>query len=231
MQIMNNIKSQRIFEKIMPLCLALFFVRTVFIGYKYLFFATFVPCFLYSVYVLFKQGVARPKFKTLLLPILVIALFFAHFSPFSNVVKESVNIAMIVYFIAFSKLYYAGDKCDVFFRWIVRLTLFAGCLAIVRFALSMKGIILPLNKVFFEGNGFALVRDNNFYSLFFIIIIIISEYCQINKIEHAVVNVVSSLNIVVNISRRAYMLYALIIIVMFAVFVCFKKRNLKNTLI
>ena len=135
----------------MPLCLALFFCRTVFIGYKYLFFATLIPCFLYSVYVLFKQGVAKTKIRPLSLPCVVIALFFAHFSPFSNVVKESVNIVLIVYFIAFSKSYYADDKCDVFFKWIVRLTLLAGVIAISRSVLSMLGLTLPYSGVLFEG--------------------------------------------------------------------------------
>ena len=226
--------SQCIMEMIMPLCLALFFTRTVFIGYKYLFFATLVPCFLYSVYVLFKQGVAIPKIKTLLLPVLVILLFFAHFSPYSNVVKESVNIVFIVCFVAFSNLYYAEDKCDVFLKWIVRLTLLAGCLAIIRFVLSKVGIAMPLSGMIFEGNGYSLVNDNNFYSLFFVMSIIVSSYLLrldcMNKWEHFVVNVVSVINIIVNISRRAYLLYAITMaIIVFSVII--KKYELKKTLL
>ena len=213
--------------------MALFFARTVFIGYKYLFFATLVPCLLYSVYMLFKQGIARPKIKILLLPILVMALFFAHFSPFSNVVKESMNIAFIVYFIAFSNWYYADDKCDVFLKWIVRLTVFAGCLAIVRLALSIIGISLPLSSYLFEGEGFSLVRDNNFFSLFFIISILLSNelllHKHIDKFEHLIINVVAVINIIANISRRAYVLYALGMVVMFVLFVL-KKNDFKKTL-
>ena len=175
---LKYINNLRFFEKVMPLCLALFFVRTIFIGYKYLFFATLVPCFLYSVYVFIKQGVARPKIKTMLLPVLVIALFVAHFSLLSNVAKESVNIVLILYFIVFSNLYYADSKNDSFLKWIVRFTMFAGIIAIVRFALSVVGLSLPLCNVFFEGDRFSLVNDNNFYSLFFIISIILSSKNQ-----------------------------------------------------
>ena len=231
MQIMNNIKSRRIFEKIMPLCLALFFVRTVFIGYKYLFFATFVPCFLYSVYVLFKQGVARPKFKTLLLPILVIALFFVHFLPFSNVVKESANIALIVYFIVFSKLYYGDDKLGVFLKWIVRLTLFAGIIAIVRLILVQKGIRIPMEGFVFEGGRFPLVNDNNFYSMFFILATLISFGLVRNKrISVAlflVVNLISGINIALSMSRRGYVLFFLLLLLISVVAIVKHRGEIK----
>ena len=224
--------------KIMPLCLALFFCRTVFIGYKYLFFVVFVPCVCYSVYVLFKEGIVRPRFNLLLLPSLVILSFFIHFSPFTNVVKESVNIALIVYFVVFSKLYYADDKCDVFLKWIVRLTVFAGCIAILRFALSDVGISFPLYNVFFEGANFSLVNDWNFYSLFFIISIILSTNLftngHVKELEFLIVNIVSAINIVAGLSRRAYVLYTLVISVMFVCVVVkgydFKKGLLYNTL-
>ena len=218
----------------MPFCLALFFTRTVFIGYKYLFFAALVPCFLYSVYVLFKQGIISSKTKTLLLPMFVIALFFAHFSPLSNVVKESMNIALVVYFIAFSKWYYAEDKSEVFVKWIVRFTMLAGCIAIVRYALSVVGLSLPLFNVFFEGDKFSLVNDNNFYSLFFVISIILSAKLfangQIKKQEYQIVNIVSAINIIAGLSRRAYVLYALTIVIMF-VCVVFKKYDFKKSLL
>lgn len=218
----------------MPFCLALFFARTVFIGYKYLFFAAFVPCFLYSVYVLFKQGVVRPKLKTLLLPVLVPVLFFAHFSPISNVVKESVNIAFVVYFIAFPKMYYGDDKCEVFLRWIVRFTTVAGCIAIARFALSAVGITFPLSNLFFEGDRFSLVNDSNFYSLFFIISIILSAKFfangQIRKTEFQIINIVAAINIVAGLSRRAYLLYVMVIVAMIAC-VVLKKHDFRKSLL
>ena len=231
---LKYINNLRFFEKVMPLCLALFFARTIFIGYKYLFFAALVPCCLYSVYILLKQGVARQKIKTLLLPVSVIALFVAHFSLLSNVVKECVNTLLILYFVAFSKLYYADDKCDAFLRWIERLTLFAGCIAIVRFALSVIGVTLPLSAVIFEGDRFSLVNDTNFYSLFFIISIILStklfDNGQIVKTEHLAVNIVAAINIVTGMSRRAYVLYAIAVAIM-VVFVIIKKYDFKKTLL
>lgn len=218
----------------MPFCLALFFVRTVFIGYKYLFFLLLVPCVVYSMYMFVKHKVRLPNLWALWLPTLVIVLFLLHFILVSNVTKESINIILILYFIAFSKLYYADDKCDAFLKWIVRLTMLAGCIAIARFALSLVGIAFPLNGALCEGKGFSLVRDNNFYSLFFVIIIILSIVLlvsgNINKMEYAVVNSVSSINIVVNVSRRAYVLYALIL-VLFVILVILKKKYFTKALI
>ena len=219
----------------MPLCIALFFTRTMFIGYKYLFFVTFVPCFLYSVYVLFKQGVAIPKFKTLLLPILVIALFFAHFSLFGNVVKESVNIALIVYFFVFATLYYADGKLEVFLKWIVRLALFAGCIAMVRFVLSKAGVLLPLLNILFEGGGFSLVNDYNFYSLFFIITLVISFRLFITRhitpIGYVIVYIISLINIVAAASRRGYVLFVLIIVLILILSIYRYHRDKKKLMI
>lgn len=228
---MNALKH---IDKIMPLCLALFFVRTIFIGYKYMFLGALVPCLLYSVYVLFKQGITGFKIKTLLLPIFVLILFFAQFSPLSNVVKESVNIVLIIYFIVFSKLYNADDKHGVFLKWIVRLVLYVGCLAVVRLILTLIGISLPLSEFLFEGEGFSLVNDNNFYSLFFIISIILSAKLfangQIRNAEYLIINIVAAINIVAGLSRRAYLLYVL---TMAAMFVCvvFKRYDFKKGLL
>ena len=110
----------------------------------------------------------------------------------------------------------------------MRLTLFSGCLAIVKFAMSIFGITLPLSNILFEGTGYSLVNDNNFYSIFFVISVILSNQLllqrHINKIEHLVINVVAVINIVVNISRRAYVLYVLVLVIMAAI-VVFKKYD------
>lgn len=232
MQKLNNIDCIHILKKIMPLCLALFFVRTVFIGYKYLFFLLLVLSMAFSVYVFVKREFVMPNFKRLLLPAFVIALFFAHFTPISNVLKESINILLILYFVAFSKQCYADDNGTAFLKWIVRLTMFAGCFAIVRFVLSIIGI--SLFPMIFEGDRFSLVNDTNFYSLFFIISIILSIKLfvngQINKIEYLFVNIIAAINIIAGLSRRAYLLYAMVVAVM-VLFVIIKKYDFKKTLL
>lgn len=224
---MFGIKYIEKIEKLMPLCFALFFTRTVFIGYKYLFFVTFVPCFMYSVYGLFKQGVAKPEIKTLLLPVLVVVLFFSHFSPFSNVVRESVNIVLIVYFIIFSKLNYDEKNRCSFLNWFVCLMLFAGSLAILRFVLSIFGISIPLSSFLFEGNGYSLVNDYNFFSSCFIIAIILSIW-QIRRRDigaiYGFINVlISIINIGASVSRRAYALYVMFVIVL--ALICIYKKE------
>ena len=233
MQKWNNIGFMHFFEKLMPLCLALFFVRTVFMGYKYLFFLLLVPCGVFSVYALFKQKFVLPNLKRLLLPLLVIALFFVHFTPISNGVKESVNNLLILYFIVFSKLYYTDDKCYAFLNWIVRFTLIAGCIAIVKCTMSVTDISIPLSDIIFEGEGIALVNDVNFYSLFFIIAILVSSILLNNKIitnrEYLFVNIVAVINIVAGLSRRAYILYSFVIVVMLLM-VMLKKYDFKKSL-
>lgn len=221
---LNIIERMRNFEKIMPLCLALFFCRTVFIGYKYLFFLLLVPCVGYSVYMLFKKGIAKPKWSKLLLPLLVVALFFAHFEPFSNVLKESVNLLLILYFIAFANLYYEGDKTSSLLKWIMQLTMLAGVIAIVRFCLTMLGAPIPLSDKLFEGIGFTLVNDCNFYSLFFILSIIISVWLYVDKRINSgillVISIISVINIIAVMSRRGWVLYAMLVLalVLVAVF-------------
>ena len=233
MQNLNNIERMQLLQKIMPLCLALFFVRTVFIGYKYLFFIMLVPCVAFSVYTIVKQKFVSSNLKSLLLPALIIAIFFVHFTPVSNVVKESINILLILYFVTFSQLYYANDKGDAFLKWVERFTIFAGCIAIVRFSLTMVGITLPLSGILFEGNGLSLVNDNNFFSLFFIVSIIISSRLfvnnQISGAEHMIVNIVAAINVVAGLSRRAYILYALFVALM-VVCVVLKRYDYKKTL-
>lgn len=221
---MNNIERLRNVEKIMPLCLALFFCRTVFIGYKYLFFLTLVPCVVYSAYYLLKNGIAKPKIGKVLLPLMVIALFFAHFAPLSNVVKESINLLLLLYFVAFADLYFAGEKTEALLKWILLLTMLAGLIAIVRFGLTMLGAPIPLGAKLFEGVGFTLVNDCNFYALFFILSIILSVKFYVNKKTNVrilfVINAISAINIAAVMSRRGYVLFALLVfvLVMLAVF-------------
>ncbi|MBR2195072.1 MAG: hypothetical protein IJ911_05590 [Salinivirgaceae bacterium] len=231
---MDNVGRLQIIEKIMPLCLALFFCRTVFIGYKYLFFLTLVPCVVYSAYWLLKNGMVKPKWSKLLLPLLVIVLFFAHFTPISNVVKESMNIWLILYFVAFSKYYYVESRRDTFLKCTLLLTMVAGSIAVIRFALSMFGILMPLSSIFFEGKGYSLVNDNNFYTLFFVISIIISVKLQsknqITRFRHAAVCIVATINIILGISRRGYVLYVLLILVFFLCAIL-KKSDYKRTIL
>lgn len=221
----NNIERLQNFEKIMPLCLALFFCRTIFIGYKYLFFLLLVPCVAYSAYWFLKNGIAKLKWCKLLLPLLFITLFFSRFTPISNVAKESVNLLMILYFLAFANLYYAGEKSETLLKWIVQLTMLVGVIAIVRFGLVRLGFSVQFASMAFEGDGWALVNDNNFYALFFIIALVLAfrlfVKMQINTFEYIAVFVLSLVNIIASVSRRGYVLFGLLIIVilMLSVFI------------
>lgn len=199
----------------MPLCLALFFCRTVFIGYKYLFSFMLVPCVVYSAYKLLKNGITKPNWREIWLPLLVCVLFFARFTSISNVMKESVNLLLIMYFVFFANMYYAEEKAVPLLKWIVRLTVMAGLIAIIKFGFVMLNLHIPLCDRFFEGEGFALVSDCNYYSLFFILAIIISIWLVINRQSNVVlslsVNLIAFVNISAAMSRRAYILYALLV--------------------
>ncbi len=228
---LNNIERLQIIERIMPLCLALFFCRTVFIGYKYLFFLTLVPCVVYSAYWFLKNGIAKLKWHKLLLPLMVIALFFAHFSPISNVVKESVNALLVLYFLFFTKVFHCGQLHKLFFKWLIYLVIAAGVIAILRFGLSLFGVSLPYGSLFFEGGGFALVSDYNFYSLFFIIVIILSpvllRWHDVHIILVFIGVLVSIINIGANLSIRAYTLYAILFLVLTIITICYPSKEYK----
>jgi len=230
---LGNIEYKCAFEKIMPLCLALFFCRTVFIGYKYLFFLTLVPCVVYSAYWLLKNGMVKPKWSKLLLPLLVIALFFANFTPISNVVKESMNIWLILYFVVLADLYFVGGNTDALLKWIVRLIMVAGVVAIARKSFMHIGVQMPLSNILFEGGGYSLVNDYNFYSLFFILALLLAFGLFINEKfsvkEYVVVYIISLTNIVLSVSRRGYILFVTIIIII-SVYSIYKYRGNKKIL-
>ena len=206
-------------DRLWTLCLALFFCRTVFIGYRYLFFLMLVPCAMYACYACVRRGVGRFDKKKLILPFLVIALYFVHFTTLSNVVKESVNIALILYFIAFPDFCLDGDKSVELFKWIVRLTIVAGVIAIIRFIFIYIGLQMYLPASLFEGGGFALVNDYNFYSLFFLLALVLTFWLfvirKVRAVEYIVVFVISTINIVAPVSRRGYVLFALIVTAIF----------------
>ena len=218
----------------MPLCLALFFGRTIYIGYKYLFLLSLVPCVVYSAYFLLKKSITKPKYNKLLLPVLVIALFYAHFTPIRNVVKESSNLLIILYFVFFADLYYTGDKLKMFLKWILRLTMLAGLIAIVRFGLKLLGLYIPLSEKLFEGIGFTLVNDYNFYALFFIFSILLSVWFYVNREINVrnlfVINIISVINIAAAMSRRGYVLYVLLVFVL-VLLAIFKYQQDKKLLI
>ena len=223
----------RYFEKLMPLCLALFFARTVFIGYKYLFLGIFVLCAAGSGYSFFVKKNSTPKFTVFVLPILVVMLYVAHLATYSMVLKELANLCFIIYFLCFNKSNSIEETQISFFKWLIYLVESAGVIAILRWGFSLVGVTLPLGSVLFEGNGFSLVNDGNFYSLFFIIAIVTSVRllrCGQLKLSMTLLfNFISIVNIVFCMSRRAYMLYALVIVALIVLAV-FKRNEYKNVL-
>lgn len=203
------------FEKLSFFCLALFFVRTIFIGYKYLFFLALIPTIIY-----FFMSIKCIKYeylhdKVLLFPLLIIMLFLIHFSPFSNVVKETVNLMMVLCFLLFftPKLI---NESSVFFKNIAILTEIVGILAIIRYACASVSLNIPFAKYLFENTGFPLVRDNNFFALFFIISIVIFIYlygCKKISVGHFLLFViVSFFNILFSTSRRGYVLFGVLLL-------------------
>lgn len=202
-----------------PVCLALFFARTVFIGYKYLFFFALVPCLAASFFVI-KNNMRNFVFSwKMLLPALTVACYLINFTTISNVEKETVNILFIIYFlflIVYSRQYVALLKLVV---WLVE---FAGVVAICRCVVMTIGFDLP--QWLFEGKTFSLVRDNNFYTLCFILSLIAAvRLCAKNKIKTAnlvLFSLITIVNVVASFSRRGFVLYALVmlgfVIVIFA---------------
>lgn len=216
--------------EILSVTLALFFARTVFIGYKYLFFVLIVPFFICCGYLFHKNEGTRFKWSKLILPAFVAILFFIHFKPYSNVVKESINLCFILVSLPFLK----HLSQNHILKLLMYFVLFAGLIAIARFTSIQIGIPIPISNILFEGNGLSLVNDYNFYSLFFILAIIIAEHLhRMNEISTRVlfvIDAISFINIIACTSRRGYALYVILLAVLI-LFYLLKDRGIKHTLL
>ena len=94
-------------------------------------------------------------------------------------------------------------------------------IAVARLVLTHIGLHMPFPNLLFEGNGYSLVNDYNFYSLFFILGLLLSFWFFINgKIsakEYSVEYIISIINITLSVSRRGYILFVSIVIILFVI--------------
>lgn len=99
--------------------------------------------------------------------------------------------------------------------------------------MTLFSVQIPYQSLLFEGNGFSLVNDNNFYSLHFILLVI-STYLlyqnQIKKTTFIAVNFLSVINIVASSSRRGYVLYCIVFILLIIIAI-HKKCKCSKTII
>lgn len=164
-------------------------------------------------------------------PIIIIGFYLIHFSAlYSNVIKETINI---VFVLAMAYSFHRLNQ-TLFLKYLVLLVTIAGLLAISRFAISLFCNSIPFSEYLFEGNGFALVNDCNFYSLLFLLAVLVADHLFKKEIitsrQLFLVDVISIINIVFCMSRRGYFLYAILLLSFVLVFV-FQNRSIKQTLI
>lgn len=211
MQVATDLKN---FRQLIPIvCMVSFFARTIFIGYKYVFFLS-LPLTI-ALVVLSKNYVAIQKinYKKLVLPLSILLFYFLHFSFIDNVVKESINTLVLLSFFTF---FDTGNKRILIKTFLIFVNI-AGVIAICKFCVLLIAPSITIPSFLFETAFFTLVRDNNFYALHFILAIIASFFLlneeKISKLHFLLCNSVSIVNIIASISRRAYVLYSILIIV------------------
>ncbi len=206
----------------------LFFVRTIFLGYKYFFFASVLPLIYicYNKTAKIKWHVTRNQFLSFISAILVVVIFCCNFSKRPLLIKEFINLFVTIFLLFLFEPHKHGA---VFFKQIMLFVDIAGVIAITRSILSLVGVDIPYPKFLFESDSFPLTLDNNFYSLYFLLTIPISIYLlSIQKIPERifVINtVVSSINILFSASRRGYILYG-IMIIYYLLLIAFEKKKI-----
>lgn len=219
---MNNKKRLLSFTTlVVTLCIVTFFARTIFIGYKYIFFLLLPLTIIHS---LKKNNIKNVIFNNakLIFPFLTIVLFLTHFSFNSAIIKETTNICFVLFII----LSTACSK-QTFLLILLYLIEFAGILAIFQFCTHIVFPAIHFTPKVFETNFFSLVRDNNFYALHFILSIPISIHLFtkgiISRLHLTISNAIAITNIIASISRRAYFLYLLLLTII--IIRCFNTKN------
>lgn len=199
----------------------------------YIFRAVFPPLkFLFAIFALISialfllRDLSRIRFfnlKNFLLPFFLILFYVLGLlisqEFYGIALKEGLNILVLIFYgIVFSVHFRAFDF--KFFKWITLLLLSIGILAIIRFLSIASGFTIPFSEFLFSSpsNKFSLVSDNNYYSLYFILGIVITFYLRgknrISAFLYFSSNTVFLINIVLCFSRRGYIGLLLIILIL-----------------
>lgn len=218
---MNNSREKISFWSV-NLCIVaalLFFCRTITPAYKYLFLALFVPSACIYAYFLFKNRKAI-NVKKLTLPVLVFVLFVVHFSANSLVVKSIVNTLYILLMLV--PVAWSIKKAEVQKRVVYLFAVLVEVVAVLAILRKVFGILnwnMPLSTIIAEPRSyfFSLVHDYNFFSLYFLILIICSVWLYAKKYisvwHFCIMNILSIVSTIASTSRRTYMLFLILLFV------------------
>lgn len=211
----------------------MFFARTTFIAYKYAFIALLIPSIIITIQKAI-DSTANLKWKKLTIPIAITCLYAIHFKTSPFIIKESCNIAFVILFVIYSSSFKSKIFASNFLKLICMLTCISGIVAIIKKAMTLFSVQIPYQSLLFEGNGFSLVNDNNFYSLHFILLTIISTWLfsqkQIKRLTYLTFNLIAIINIIACTSRRGYVLYCIVFLSVF-IYATRTKNNCKKIII
>lgn len=231
---MNNKKrALYLIYSLAILCIALFFSRTIFIGYKYLFLALLLPFAIIAVIRTAKNRNIQISLNKFWLPLTVLILYFFHFTTFPNVIKESVNIVFIL-----ATIFIWGipkqNRQIIFFKLISILVEVVGYIAIIRYSCELLDIRIPFNNILFEHKHFALVYDGNFYCAYFIILVLflikLFSEKRITTLHFYSATIVALINIIMSFSRRGYIVFSLLTAMMFLHFIFMNGSQYRNAI-
>lgn len=226
-----GINKTTTFKYILTTTLILYFSRTMFLGYKYLLLMAIIPAV-----IVFVMQFAKKRYisvaPNIIFPLIIYACFALHFTTNKLYVKELINATLITGALFFFNKEHVTTTTSILKHSAIFIE-FAGCIAILKLLLTTFSVHIPYYNRLFEGNYFSLVRDNNFYSLFFIILIVISLFLLHKKeisITHFVFqHTIALANIILSYSRRALLLWVVLSTTLFVVYMF--KREYHKTIV
>lgn len=223
--------NRKIFTIICLACVISYFLRTVFIPFKYTFLALTIPSILF-VAIKYKEW-AYLNFKTLICPLLAIVFYAIHIKNNGYVLSEVSNALICLLFSILLSRNISNKNTIKVLKYVAYTICFIGFISIIKFVISQYVATVPFERYWTEESPSAvsLVRDYNFFALHFVLATIISLYLltcrEISKTTFSVVVLISFVQIVLSFSRRS--LLAIVIVIGLCIVICFwvnKKTSL-----
>jgi hypothetical protein len=217
------------------LTILFYFTRTIFpiLSYFFIVSAT-ISLFLLMT----KLRWSASFFRAFIIPIITSVFYISGIliSGFFNsyVLKELINdliVLTIFYLFATNNLVGFQVERNKIFKWFLIILFITGSIAIFRTVFLRLGGSIPFEHILFSAsdNGVPLVTDKNFYALYFLIGIVLIFYLrfynEIGNSFYIIANGVSLFNIIFSFSRRAYVVYAIFLVIMLVGLVVFRQRR------
>jgi len=237
-EFLSKIFKQKNVPVLVLITILFYLARTIFPSFKFLFIVSFLLLLGVNIPLVGKYRI-KSFINTFYLPLFLFLIFIiaSFVGTGSNVVfNEILNgvVLTILFFFIFNnvntvKRFVAG--INLFIKWFINIVFFVGVIALIKWVMTLKGVSLPFDKLMFAAPeySFSLVGDVNFYSLYFLLSIVILLYLSIkqelSRRLFVLYSVVFLLNVILSFSRRGYIALSVIILFSFTIGVFRIKRK------